>query len=180
VNSSAIDATEDAVSCRTVRSGGRGTVLQQPFDYADAPECTHAHAGSPLAVEATSLCAAVKTQLADMDLTAALETIWVFVRRLNRYVEEQAPWKLAKEEAAEGAAGQAAAGALDATLWDLAEGLRLLSVLLHAFIPSTAAAIRERLGLDGADPGWHEARWGLLPGGLSAITGAPLFPRIED
>jgi methionyl-tRNA synthetase len=73
----------------------------------------------------------------------------------------------------------AAAAALDATLWDLAEGLRLLSVLLYPFIPQTAMAIRERLGLVG-DPLWTEARWGLLPAGLTVIAGTPLFPRIED
>ena len=164
-----------------------GAVPAPPAGYADAPECAVAHPGSPLAVEATSTCAAVRTQLEQMDLSSALETIWVFVRRLNRYVEEQAPWKLAKEAAAEGAPGQAAGAALDATLWDLAEGLRLLSVLLHPFIPETATAIRERLGLGGAPdaapiagPSWDEARWGLLPAGLTVVTGDPLFPRIEE
>jgi methionyl-tRNA synthetase len=169
-------------------------------------------ADSPLAAGASATAVTVRSQLEEMDLSAALETIWVFVRRLNRYVEEQAPWKAAKEAAAAeagaaevgpaGAEGSAAA-ALDATLWDLAEGLRLLSVLLHPFIPETARAIRERLGLfaaalveagpePGADPepgaspepvagpSWDEARWGLLPGGLTVAVGAPLFPRIED
>ena len=46
-----------------------------------------------------------REQLEEMDLSGALETVWVFVRRLNRYVEEQAPWKLAKEAGAEGPAG---------------------------------------------------------------------------
>jgi methionyl-tRNA synthetase len=137
-----------------------------------------------------------------MDLSAALETIWMLVRRLNRYVEEQAPWKQAKEAAAEGAAG-AAAAALDATLWDLAEGLRLLSVMLHPFIPETAQQISARLGLGSAGaetfapraaggaqvgagieqvagPSWDQARWGLLPEGSSVVAGSALFPRIED
>ena len=147
--------------------------------------------GSPLAAEAAETAGRARVQLEDMDLSDALETVWVFVRRLNRYVEEQAPWKLAKEAGAEGAAGSQAAAALDATLWDLAEGLRLLSVLLHPFIPGTAAAIRERLGLPATeaggpvagslpDPSWGEARWGLFPEGLTVIAGAALFPRIED
>jgi len=169
----------------------RGGAVPAPRPgYTDAPECTFAHPGSPLAVEATSTCAAVRTQLEDMDLSAALETIWSFVRRLNRYVEEQAPWKLAKEAAAEGAPGEAATAALDATLWDLAEGLRLLSVLLYPFIPSTAMAIRERLGLPvgpqtaagglyAGAPSWDEACWGLLPAGQAVASGPALFPRIE-
>jgi methionyl-tRNA synthetase len=136
-------------------------------------------ATSPLEPEAQAAVETVRGQLEDMDLSAALETVWVFVRRLNRYVEERAPWKQAKEAAGEGPEAEASAAELDATLWDLAEGLRLLSVLLHPFIPQTAAAIRERLGLTG-DPLWTEARWGLLPAGQTVLAGAPLFPRIED
>ena len=152
-----------------------------------APPPVPGAGGSTLSGEAASTCAAVRAQLEELDLSAALETIWGFVRRLNRYVEEQAPWKLAKEAAAEGAAGAKAAAALDATLWELAEGLRLLSVLLFSFIPQTALAIRERLGLSGdpatpATPSWSEARWDL-PGGVMGrhvvTAGPPLFPRIE-
>ncbi len=126
---------------------------------------------------ATGTCAAVRAQLEDLDLTTALETVWGFVRRLNRYVEESAPWKLAKEDSAE------AKHMLDSTLWELAEGLRLLSVLLYPFIPQTALAIRERLGLDeGAPPSWEEARWdaGVLQPGDRVVAGPPLFPRIEE
>ncbi|MGI5939882.1 MAG: methionine--tRNA ligase [Thermoleophilia bacterium] len=160
-------------------------------------------ADSLLAAEANSMTEAMRGQLEELDLSAALETAWAFVRRLNRYVEEQAPWRLAKEAAAaersasspETAAEEdstyglgGAAGALDSTLWDLAEGLRLVSVVLYPFIPVTATTIMERLGLapaatqpivDGA-PSWEEARWGLLPAGLAVVIGAPLFPRIEE
>ncbi len=199
-------------------------VPRQSPGSADAPVGPPARLNSPLAAEAEATCEAVRSQLEDMDLSAALESVWGFVRRLNRYVEEQAPWKLAKaaatsKEAGAGTAGgepisravdgdvsaaEQAAAALDATLWDLAEGLRLLSVLLHPFMPATAAAIRERLGpmlqTDrptvageaagdvhgigdvgvGAGPSWREAAWGLLPPGLSVVAGPPLFPRIEE
>ncbi|MCL5736086.1 MAG: methionine--tRNA ligase [Actinobacteria bacterium] len=149
-------------------------------------------AESPLAREAETKVQAARDQLDEMDLSGALESIWVLVRRLNRYVEEQAPWKLAKEAEAGGPEGQTAKAALDATLWDLAEGLRLLSVLLHPFVPGTARVMRERLGLAAAPaasegtgtgtggPSWEDARWGLLPPGLSVVAGPPLFPRIED
>ena len=94
------------------------------------------------------------------------------MRRLNRYVEEQAPWKQAK-------AGEDAA--LDATLWDLTEGLRLLTVLLHPFMPSTAAEMSARIGMPAGSP-WpgSEAAWGRLPAGLRVVAGASLFPRIEE
>ena len=168
---------------RTISMIGKyrgGEVPQPPEGYSEAPECTGAHPGSPLAVPATAACAGTRMQLEDLDLSAALETIWSLVRRLNRYVEERAPWKLAKGEDAE------TTRALDCTLWDLAEGLRLLSVLLYPFMPQTALAIRKRLGL-GLDsaaaptvPLWEETRWGLLPAGLHVVSGPALFPRIEE
>lgn len=172
-----------------------------------APPAGRAAADSPLAAEASAMADAVRTQLEEMELSNALETVWGFVRRLNRYVEEQAPWKQAKQESAAlapdaGSDEEAAVRApLDATLWDLAEGLRLLSVVLHPFIPATTAAIRQRLGLEAAAPAgdspqpgrgeaadavppagrsWDEACWGLLPEGLAVTAGAPLFPRIEE
>jgi len=64
------------------------------------------------------------------ELTLALEEIWQRVRRLNRYVEEQAPWKLAKDEDS--------AAQLDRVLRTLAEGLRALGVLLWPYIPASA------------------------------------------
>jgi methionyl-tRNA synthetase len=129
-------------------------------------------ADSPLAGDATAAAEAARAGLEDMDLTGALESVWEFVRRLNRYVEEQAPWKLAK-------AGDDAA--LDATLCDLTEGLRLLTVLLHPFMPATAAEMSARIGLPAGSPvAWDEAAWGRLPAGLRVVAGASLFPRIEE
>ncbi len=157
-----------------------------------APPAGRAAADSPLAAEAAGMADIARGQLEEMELSNALDTIWVFVRRLNRYVEEQAPWKQAKEEAAAlAAAGDdpqrvaAARAPLDGTLWDLAEGLRLLTVVLHPFIPATTASMRVRLGLEpepdaSAGPAWSEATWGLLPAGLVVAAGAPLFPRIEE
>ncbi len=60
------------------------------------------------------------------------------MRRLNRYVEEQAPWKLAKDEVQ--------AARLDAVLHALAAGLRLVAIALSPVIPSTSAEILRRLG----------------------------------
>ncbi|HWH92281.1 MAG TPA: methionine--tRNA ligase, partial [Baekduia sp.] len=72
------------------------------------------------------------------ELTPALEEIWHRVRRLNRYVDEQAPWKLAKE------AGREAD--LDRVLATLAEGLRVVTVLLYPWIPERASVLLHALG----------------------------------
>ncbi len=72
------------------------------------------------------------------EITQALEEIWKRVRRLNRYVEERAPWQLAKDEAV--------AGELDLVLATLAEGLRSLTVLLHPWVPASAETLLDALG----------------------------------
>ncbi|MCJ7798074.1 MAG: methionine--tRNA ligase, partial [Thermoleophilia bacterium] len=66
-------------------------------------------------------------------------------------------------------------------LCDLTEGLRLLTVLLHPFMPATAAEMSARIGLPAGSPvAWDEAAWGRLPAGLRVVAGASLFPRIEE
>jgi len=77
--------------------------------------------------------------------TVALDRIWQRVRRLNRYVEEQAPWRLARDPAA--------AGQLDRTLASLVEGLRTVNVMLEPYMPATAARLRDALGSPGGAVG---------------------------
>ncbi len=72
------------------------------------------------------------------ELTLALDEIWQRVKRMNRYVEEQAPWKLAKEDER--------AGELDRVLRTLAEGLRAVTVLLWPYLPSSAERLLGALG----------------------------------
>ena len=100
-------------------------------------------------------------------MTSALDEIWQRVRRLNRYVEERAPWQLAKEPAV--------AAELDQTLYSLAEGLRVVTVLLYPYIPGTAQRLLAALGEPGLEYG--AAEFGAASGG--ATTGAlePLFPK---
>jgi methionyl-tRNA synthetase len=104
------------------------------------------------------------------ELSQALEAIWQRVRRLNRYVEERAPWQLAKDEAQ--------ADALDETLVSLAEGLRVVTVLLHAYMPATTGKLLDALGrpelaYEGAR--FADRGWGGHVGALE-----PLFPKIAS
>jgi methionyl-tRNA synthetase len=120
---------------------------------------------SELAGDFAGLGARVDELLARAELSAALEEIWQRVRRLNRYVEEHAPWQLAKqpERAAE----------LERALASLAEGLRLVTVLLHPFLPGKSVELLDALGRPelGAREFAGEG-WG---GPVSAL--APLFPK---
>ncbi len=106
-----------------------------------------------------------------LELTAALDEIWALVRRLNRFVEERAPWKLAKDESA--------AAELDATLYALAEGLRVVSILLNPFIPKSTLTLLEALGQADQSGDLSAARFGAGAGGNSVGELAPLFPKLE-
>jgi len=102
------------------------------------------------------------------ELTAALDAIWQRVRRLNRYVEERAPWQLAKDQAL----GQE----LDRVLASLVFGLRVLAVLLHPYLPASTATLLAALGSE--DRTLAGARWDST-NPQSARVGKlePLFPK---
>ena len=78
------------------------------------------------------VAAGVRPALRRLDFTGALERGWELVRALNRYVEERAPWQLAQRRGRR--------GALDEALATLAEGVRVLGVLLWPFLPGARAA----------------------------------------
>jgi methionyl-tRNA synthetase len=84
------------------------------------------------------LTARVEELIGKAELTLALEEIWERVRRLNRYVEEQAPWQLAKDDAR--------AGDLDRVLGTLVEGLRVVAVLLWPYLPASSERLLAALG----------------------------------
>jgi len=122
-----------------------------------------------LAEAATKSIAAVKSQLENNELQAALQSIWALVTRANQYVEETAPFKLAKDPAQ--------AKRLDEVLYNLVESCRVISVLLWPFLPTSATRIYEQLGLTGSPNNFGAATWGGLKQGHTIGTPAPLFPR---
>jgi methionyl-tRNA synthetase len=119
-----------------------------------------------LAADFEGLTERVAALLDGVELTGALQEIWTLVRRLNRYVEEQAPWGLAKDEAR--------ATDLDRVLLSLAEGLRVVSVLLHPYLPDSTVKVLQ--ALDTPDLSLVNAHFGV--GGLRAVKAIPpLFPK---
>ena len=111
----------------------------------------------------------VAARLDVFDVTGALESIWTFVRGLNRYVESTAPWQLAKDEAK--------ADELDTVLYDLADGLTAAAVALAAYIPETALRILGALG-QSDDLSWARVRSGAAEAATGIAAASPLFPRI--
>jgi methionyl-tRNA synthetase len=109
----------------------------------------------------------VREQLDRFQITAALEVIWARVRRLNRYVEEQRPWDLAKDDAE--------SERLDIVLYSLAEGVRVLALLLLPYMPETTGRLLEAL----AEGDRELSAFGARAGGARIDRIAPLFPKLE-
>jgi methionyl-tRNA synthetase len=122
-----------------------------------------------IAAEFEGLSEAVGARVDAVEITAALDDIWRRVKRLNRFVTEEEPWKLAKDEAQR--------ERLDQVLYTLAEGLRVLSVLLHAFMPRSAERLLAALGRE--ELGFEGARLGAVGGGAQLGELDQLFPRVD-
>lgn len=111
---------------------------------------------------------------AEMDKFAfhsALEEIWVLVRRANKYIDEKMPWVLAKDDAKK--------DNLDTCLHNLAESIRIVSILIYPFMHSTSDEIRKQMGLWYADVAWEDAKEFEMMYQEKVKKGKPLFPRID-
>ncbi len=122
-----------------------------------------------LVEEFDGLSEAVSERLEAIELTQALDEVWQRVKRLNRYVQEEEPWQLSKDESA--------AERLDQVLYSLAEGLRVVGVLLHPFMPASAERLLAALGQE--DLSLDGARLGAVGGGATLGDLGQLFPRVE-
>jgi methionyl-tRNA synthetase len=125
---------------------------------------------SPLRAELDRLAEVVPAELDQYQLSDALEAIWTVVRSLNRYVEDRAPWQLAKTETK--------AQELDQTLYDLADGLRAVAIALSAYLPETAPRILAALG-QAEDLTWDRVAYGRARPAQGIERAEPLFPRVE-
>jgi methionyl-tRNA synthetase len=145
---------------RTVTMLGRycSGVIPQPVS--ELPEAVHA-------------ARLVETYLGSREIQymEALKAVQELLGYLNRYIEEQAPWKLFK-------AGKQQE--VDAIMYTLAEGLRFAAVALYPFMPFVAERMAEQIGWAKPHWAWSALAWGLLPSGSRTQPGGPLFPRIVE
>ena len=126
-------------------------------------------ASDELAPDAAQALTDATQHLRAFELQSALESIWRLVTRANQYVDQTAPFKIAKDPAQ--------AARLDEVLYNLAETCRVLAVLLSPFMPSLSAKIYGQLSLPGSPQHWSDAAWGKLSAGHTIGEPAPLFPR---
>jgi methionyl-tRNA synthetase len=105
------------------------------------------------------------------EITNALDEIWLLVRGLNRYVEESAPWQLAKDEAR--------SAELTAVLYNLADGLTAIAVALAPYLPDSAPRILAALGQPAEDLSLERIRSRTAIPADGIEPAPPLFPRVE-
>ena len=120
---------------------------------------------------AVSAASKVEAQMDKFMFNMALEEIWILVRRANKYVDENAPWLLAKDEANR--------ERLNTVMHNLAEALRIVSILIHPFMHTTAKEIRKQLGIWYADVAWEDAFVFDMLEGDQVKKGNPIFPRLD-
>ena len=136
--------------------------------------------GKPDEIDSSLIALAQKT-VADyeqtmnkMDISATIKNVWAFISRTNKYIDETAPWALAKDPEKK--------EHLNSVMYNLAESLRIISVLISPFMPSTAEKIWGQLGIaqDFSCVQLADIKtWGNMPVGTKVNKPEQIFPRIE-
>ncbi len=122
-----------------------------------------------LCADAQRAQAALLEQLRGNELQAALISIWSYIARVNQYVDQTQPFKLAKDAAQ--------SQRLDEVLYNLTESCRLIATWIQPFLPDTSQRIFEQLALPADAQSFSGAAWGGLTAGHKIGAPVPLFPR---
>jgi len=115
-----------------------------------------------------------ETAMEGFEFHKALIAVWVFINRLNKYVDVTAPWELAKKETSR--------RHLEVVIYNLLEGLRIIAGLISPVMPDTAATMQKHLGLEMETSSFTLRRlrsWRQLPPGTKLPKGVSLFPRVD-
>ncbi len=144
------------------------------FKYCDGriPKVAAAAGDRPLIESAKALAGKVRALVDDLRIHLALETVIDFVRSLNKHLNDERPWELAKKNGFEGRIAE--------VLYNVVDGLRIASVLLEPALPRKAKEARRALGL--GDFTFAQAQeWGLSAEGTAVPADAAiLFPKFES
>lgn len=112
--------------------------------------------------------------VSEWKVSEALTEIWQYIGMLNKYIDITMPWALAKDETKKERLGS--------VMYHLAEGLRIVSVLIESVMPQTAVKMRRQLGVDRKPEltSWESvSAYGRLPEGTRVEKGEAIFPRID-
>lgn len=120
---------------------------------------------------AKALPGAVDSLICNLQFSTALAEIWKVISRANKYIDETMPWALAKDEANR--------ARLATVLYNLAETLRIVAILVTPFLPESGPKIFEQIGAGEAVQTYDSIGWGNLPANATLKKGETLFPRID-
>ena len=123
-----------------------------------------------LKAAAAAAVAGVDENINSYHMADAVEAVMNLAKRCNKYIDETAPWALAKDESQKERLGT--------VLYNLLEGIRFIAVLISPFMPDTSKAIIEQLSCDVTDYD-SLASFGGLKAGTTVKTPTPLFARID-
>ncbi len=114
----------------------------------------------------------VEDYMNKLDFSRALEEIWKLVSRANKYIDETQPWILGKDPSQKDRLAQ--------VMYVLTESLRIITVLIKAFMPKTAATMAIQLNIGEDYLTWDSIQgFGAYPEGVFVKRWQPLFPRID-
>ena len=116
----------------------------------------------------------VEKRMNEYQFSEALKEIWKFISRMNKYIDECEPWKLAKDEDSK--------DRLSTVMYNLVEGLYKIAALISPFMPDTAQKMLNQLGLevDAEKMKLEDVKaWGAYPVGGKLNAAEPIFPRVE-
>lgn len=121
----------------------------------------------------TSELAGYHKAMDDLQFSVALDHVWEIISRTNKYIDETAPWILAKDEAS--------ADQLQSVMYHLVDSLRIIAILIQPVMVETPAEMFTQLGIDfTTDAGFENAKVGLYPESAKVIEkGQPIFPRLD-
>ncbi len=107
-----------------------------------------------------------------LQFSTALTEIWRAISRTNKYIDETMPWALAKDEEKKPRLAQ--------VMYNLAESIRIVSILIQPFMPETPEKIWSQLSVPESQRTWESAGvWGAYEPANPVATGAIIFPRID-
>lgn len=145
--------------------------------------------GNPLSELAAGLYARYAASMNAIDYSGALAAVMELCNRANLYVEESAPWKLAKladaekDESSIVSAAPTSTDRLAFVLYNLLESIRIMALFFAPVMPATSGEVWQRLGLEdvlAVSDLELASQWGGLPVGNRIIIGEPLFPRLKE
>ncbi|MBW9171721.1 methionine--tRNA ligase [Clostridium estertheticum] len=146
------------------------TMIEKYFDGVIPKPDEKADVDNELIDLALSIPGKVESAIDDLKIPEALDHVWTLIRRTNKYIDETTPWILGKDEAQKGRLGT--------VLYNLVESLRMTSVLISAFLPTTSKKINAQINTDVIT--WDSlSSFDGTTAGTKVNKGDVMFPRID-